>query len=380
MPIYFDNGATSYPKPESVYLAMDGFLRNNGASPGRGNYVRALEAERMLYDTRKSMAKLLGIPKTGRIVFTQNVTEAINTVLKGYLRPGDSVLTSNMEHNAMWRPLKKMERDGQIALNTFAVDADGKVDLQALAGQITDTTRLVAFLHASNVVGNLLPLDDIVSLAHDKGVPVLVDTAQTAGAYPINAQKQSIDFLAFTGHKSLMGPPGTGGFYIREDLELDTLKEGGTGSMSKSPYAPDNPPDRFEAGTLNMPGLVGLKAGTDYILSEGIDVIRRHEMDLIAELRAGLERIGKVTIYGPKQEQSKVGLLAFNIEGHDPYKVAFRLDDEFGIMVRAGLHCAPQAHRLIGTEETGAVRASVGCFNTPEEIGALVEAVEKICE
>lgn len=378
MPVYFDNSATSYPKPESVYLAMDAFMRNNGSSPGRGNYVRALEAERLLYETRKSLAKLLGVPKTGRLVFTQNVTESINTVLKGYLRPGDSVLTSNIEHNALWRPLKKMEQEGLITLDTFSVAPDGTLSLSALAKQIHDGTRLVAFLHASNVLGNLLPLDDIIALAHDNGVAVLVDAAQSAGVYPLHAKDQNIDFLAFTGHKGLMGPSGTGGFYMREGLELDTLIEGGTGSMSKSSFMPDNPPDRFEAGTLNMPGLAGLKAGVNFVLETGVDTIRHHELKLVERLRAGLTSLDKVTIYGPKHDEQKVGILTFNIAGYDPYKVAFSLDNEHGIMVRAGLHCAPQAHRLIGTEDTGTVRVSIGVFNTPDEVDALVAAIKTI--
>ena len=236
MKIYMDNSATSFPKPECVYDAVNHFMREIGASPGRGNYANAIVSEKLVFETRKTIAKLFCAKKPSEIVFTSNATEAINTVLKGYLKSGDEVLTSSVEHNAMWRPLKSLERNRNVKINCFGVVKDGQVDLDEIARKLTDKIKLVAVVHGSNVLGNILPVAEISQLAHTKGIPIFIDASQTAGVYPINVVEYSIDFLAFTGHKSMLGPTGTGGFYIRTGLQLDTLKEGGTGSMAKSPF------------------------------------------------------------------------------------------------------------------------------------------------
>ena len=377
MSIYLDNGATSFPKPEAVYQAMDYFMRHNGASPGRGNYTKAIEADRALYETRKVLAKLFGIAKPGHIIFTSNVTEALNLVLKGFLKPGDEVVTSNIEHNAMWRPLKKLEAEWQVKVSTFNSEPDGTIDLEKLENLFTSKTKLLALLHGSNVLGNIFPLEEIVRRAHAKGVPVLVDAAQTAGLMPIEVEKWGIDFFAFTGHKGLLGPTGTGGLYVGT-RHLETLKEGGTGGMAQSPFQPKESPDRFEAGTLNIFGLVGLKAAVKFLLERGLENIHAHEKALIDQLMAGLASIPGAEIYGPRQSNQRLGLVSFNLAKLDPYAVASRLDKEFGIMVRAGLHCAPQAHRLIGTIERGAIRAGVSVFNNSQEIEALLDALKKI--
>ena len=378
MKIYLDNSATSYPKPECVYAAVNDYMRNNGASPGRGNYANAMEAEKLVYETRKTIAKLFNAKKPSEIVFTSNATEAINTVLKGYLKSGDEVLTSNAEHNAVWRPLKNLEKTRNVKINYFNVTKDGKVDLDDIADKMTNKIKLAAFVHGSNVLGNIMPVADISKLAHSKNIPVLVDASQTAGAYPINVVEDGIDFLAFTGHKSMLGPTGTGGFYIRSGLQLETLKEGGTGSMAKSPYQPELPPDRFEAGTMNIFGLAGLKAAVDYIHDIGVSKILEHERKLLARLLRGLKEIPGVEIYGSLNPEEKLALVSFNIGNLDPYKVASKLDECYGIMVRAGLHCAPQAHQIIGTEDRGTVRASISYFNTEEHIDLLIDALKNI--
>jgi cysteine desulfurase family protein len=379
MAIYLDNGATSYPKPESVPNAIMDFMNNNGASPGRGNYMRAREAERLVYETRKALCQLLKVKRPGRIVFTANATDAINIALKGFLNEGDKVLTTAYEHNAMWRPLKSLELTRGITMKQIPCTPDGLMDLEWFEAEIKQGINLVAVSHASNVIGCITPLKRIVSIAHAHDVPVLVDAAQTAGVYPIDVTEDTpVDMMAFTGHKGLLGPSGTGGLYLREGLELRTFREGGTGSMSSSPYQPDESPDRYEAGTLNMIGLAGLRASVGFLLDVGVENVRAHEIRLMELLMAGLSQIPKLTFYGPLSAQERLGLISFNLEGHDPNKLAMQLDTDYGIMVRSGAHCAPQAHRLLGTEQAGTVRASLGFFNTEKDIEKLLAALQEI--
>ncbi len=378
MRVYLDNGATSFPKPECVYEAINYFMRNVGASPGRGNYAKAMESEQLVYDARKAIARLFNVKRPGEIVFTANVTESINLVLKGFLNDGDKVLTSNVEHNAMWRPLKNLEHMRNISIEQFHCSKNGDVDLQEIREKLSNNVKLLAFVHGSNVLGNIMPLLEIMEIAHEYGVPVLIDTAQTAGAYPIDVQQLDVDFIAFTGHKSMLGPTGTGGLYIKEGLELATFKEGGTGSMAKSPFQPIHPPDRFEAGTMNIFGLAGLKASVEFLLDTKVKHIYEHEQKLAKQLIEGLQTYEEISIYGSKSSDCRLGLISFNIFGMNPYDVALRLDEEFGIMVRAGLHCAPRAHELLGTGETGAVRVSTSFFNTEEHIEIFLSAIGKI--
>jgi cysteine desulfurase family protein len=371
-----DNSATSFPKPECVYTAVNDFMRNNGASAGRGNYARARDAEELIFLTRKSIAKLLGAKKAGNIVLTSNVTESLNLVLKGFLNYGEGVLTSCVEHNAMWRPLNYLQKDKNINIHKFQCTQEGAVDLQEIKEQLSKDIKLVAIVHGSNVLGSIFPLTEIIKLAHEKHIPVLVDAAQTAGVLPMNIEALDADFLAFTGHKGLLGPTGTGGLYIREGLELRTFKQGGTGTISKSPFQPNSVPDRYEAGTMNTVGLVGLKAGAEFLLETGVDKIREHDIVLMSQMLNGLANIDNVEVYGTKCAEDRLGLISFNIKGANPYDVSFWLDEHAGIMVRAGLHCSPEAHRVLGTLETGAIRASVGYFNTIEDVICLLEAIK----
>ncbi len=378
MGIYFDNAATSFPKPECVYRAVEDFMRGNGTSPGRGNYARAMASELLIYETRKAVAKLLGVKRPSQIIFTSNATEALNLALKGFLSTGDRVLCSSYEHNALWRPLKTLERDRGVIVEQISCLADGQINLSEISTKLP-RTKLIAITHASNVLGTITPLAEISKMARAHRVPILVDAAQTAGSHPINATELGIDLLAFTGHKGLLGPTGTGGLcLVNEELSLNTFCEGGTGSMATSPYQPEDPPDRFEAGTMNIFGLVGLKAAVNYLLERGVETIRQHEMELTVHLWENLRKVDSITLYGPGNLAKRVSLLSFNLSGQDPYEVARKLDSEYGIMVRAGLHCAPLAHRLLGTEKTGAVRVSIGPHNTIEEIDHLVHALKSL--
>ncbi|MDL2237972.1 aminotransferase class V-fold PLP-dependent enzyme [Christensenellaceae bacterium OttesenSCG-928-K19] len=378
MGIYLDNSATSFPKPDCVYSAINDFMRNNGASPGRGTYQSAMQSDQLVYETRKSLTKLFNINRPGEIVFTANATESINIILKGYLQQGDTVLTSNMEHNALWRPLKALERDRGIKILQFHCDTTGAVDLQEVASLLSKKPKLLATLHGSNVLGSVMPIKEMAALAHENGALVLVDAAQTAGVYPIDVKAMGIDLLAFTGHKGLLGPTGTGGFYVREGIALNTLKEGGTGSMAKSPYQPTKPPDRFEAGTMNIFGIAGLHAAIPFLLDIGIDTIRQHETELMSILLDGVTSIPAVTLYGTDVPEQRLGLFSFNVDNMSAYDVANKLDKKYGIIVRAGLHCTPQAHELLGTQDVGTVRISTGWFNTAEEMKAVNTAIKDI--
>jgi cysteine desulfurase family protein len=377
-PLYLDNAATSYPKPDAVYASVIKYMRENGASPGRGNYARALEADRLVYEARKAIASLLGAPRPSQVIFTCNATESINIALKGYLRQGDRVLTTGYEHNAVARPLKKLEDQRRIQVDRVPCTAEGALDMESVKAKLQDGVRLLAVSHASNVIGCVTPLEELVAAAHERGAAVLADAAQTAGAYPVDVTAVPVDMLAFTGHKGLLGPTGTGGLYLRKGLELSTLKEGGTGGMSLSPFPPDDPPDRYEAGTMNISGIAGLRASAQYLLDIGVDAVRAHEARLSGLLLDGLESVPKLTCYGPRSAENRIGLVSFNIEGHDPHKVSMRLDRDYGIMVRSGLHCAPEAHRLLGTAPIGAVRASIGYFNQPSDIERFVGALGEI--
>lgn len=378
--IYLDNAATSFPKPPQVVEAIVHFLTKVGANAGRSGHRLSVEAGRIVYETREALAELFHITDPHRIVFGHNATEMINLVLKGFLRPGDHVVTSSMEHNSVMRPLRALEREG-VEVSVVPCSQEGLIDPVDMEKALRPNTRLIVLNHASNVTGTILPVREAGQIARQHGIFLLVDAAQTAGVYPIDPETDGIDFLAFTGHKGLFGPAGTGGLYIgpRVPLEdLRPLKRGGTGSRSELEEQPDFLPDKYESGTQNLPGLAGLGAGVRFILEKGVEEIRRHELELTALLLEGLSSIRRVKLYGPADLSLRVGIVSFNIEGMEPSDVALALDEEFGIMCRPGLHCAPSAHKTIGTFPRGTVRFSVGFFNTREEIERAIEAVEKL--
>jgi len=378
MGIYLDNAATSFPKPERVYKAMDDYLRHTGVSAGRGAYKLALAADRIVYEARSHLARLFNIKDVSRIVFTFNVTEALNLAIKGLLKEGDHVITTSLEHNAVWRPLKKLERQKRVKITALSCPAGGPFSLRDLQEAIRPETKMIVMLHASNVTGALMPAEEVGKIARKKGIAFLVDAAQTAGAYPIDVEAMNIDLLAFTGHKGLMGPQGTGGLYIREGFEPEPLIEGGTGSESILEEQPRILPDRYEAGTQNVAGLAGLKAAVEFLLETGVENIRKKELELLEYLQEGLKSIPGLETYGPPDVTSKVGVVSFNLASVSAGELAYVLDEVYGIMVRSGLHCAPCAHRSIGTLERGTVRVSLGYFNTRDDINALLAALQDI--
>jgi cysteine desulfurase family protein len=375
--IYFDNAATSWPKPAQVKEAMNQFMEEIGANPGRSGHFRSIEAARIVFETREALSVLFHVKDSSRIVFTLNATESINLVLKGLLKSGDHVITSSMEHNSVMRPLRDLEKKG-IELSIIPCSHDGMLDPGEVERKIQSNTKMVVLNHASNVTGTLLPIVEVGKITRTYNLLFLVDAAQTAGAYPINVEKDGIDLLVFTGHKSLYGPQGTGGLVVGERIkekEMIPLKQGGTGSRSEFEEQPDFLPDCFESGTLNGVGLAGLLAGVQFVLGKGVERIRQNEITLIGKLIKGLKEIPRVKLYGPENQGDRIATLSFNVAQLSPSDTASRLEKEFGVLCRPGLHCAPAAHRTIGTFPEGTIRFGLGAFNTEAEIKTAIQAV-----
>jgi cysteine desulfurase family protein len=379
MSVYLDNAATSWPKPEAVYQAVDHFMRTVGATPGRGGHWREEAAAHIADQTRVALGRLFNASDPSRVVFAMNATQAINMALKGLLHPGDHVITSSIEHNAMWRPLKALERRG-VEVNAVPCAADGTPDVDDVRAAIRPNTRLIAMLHASNVLGTLLPVAEIGELAHQRGLSVLVDAAQTAGAYPIDVQAMRTDLLAFAGHKGLYGPHGIGGLVVQPGVQLETWVEGGSGVESELESMPDNLPARLEAGTHNAAGIAGLRAGVHFVLEQGVEHIRAHELELAGLLVDRLKDLPGVTILGPRKLEQRTAVVSITVDGYAPDQLAAVLDQAFDIATRAGLHCAPQAHRTAGTLECGALRFSPGWFTTRDDIEYATQSLCSILE
>lgn len=380
--IYLDNAATSWPKPPAVAEAMRHFIDEVGANPGRSGHRRSVEAGRVVYETREAVCHLFDFPDPLRVTFAPNVTFAINLALRGLLRPGDHVVTSAMEHNAVMRPLRALVQRG-IELTVVPCSPEGSLNPEEVRRALRPETTMVVINHASNVSGTILPVGQVGRIAREAGLLLLVDTAQTAGALPLSMPDLQIDLLAFTGHKSLLGPPGTGGLLIGERVPLeqfDPLVRGGTGSRSEHEVQPDFLPDKFESGTQNAVGLAGLQAGLGYLQEHGVDTVRAHEMALTARLLAGLQAIPAVTIHGPADPSRQTATVSFTLQGRQPSAVSQYLDEAHGIATRPGLHCAPAAHHTLGTFPTGTVRLSAGAFTTQEEIDDAVEAIREIAD
>ena len=377
LPVYLDNAATSWPKSPSVIAAMKDYLENCGGSPGRAGHEKAMAASRIVYNTRELLATFFNAPSADRVIFTKNATEAINVVLFGYLSPGDHVIVSSMEHNAAMRPLRELESRG-IELSIIPCDACGHLNPAHIKDAIRSHTRLIFLLHASNVTGTLLPIAEVASIARKSGVAFAVDAAQTAGICPIDIQLLGINFLVFTGHKSLGGPQGTGGLILDSAVDLRPLIFGGTGSASESEVQPTFLPDKLESGTLNAVGIAGLGAALAELSSVGIPNVLVHERRLITLFRDGLREIPGITVYGPENPLESVGVLSLNIAGHACEEVGSSLEHDFGVLTRTGLHCAPAAHRTMGTLKNGTVRFSVSRFNTEADILTALDAITKI--
>ena len=375
--IYFDHAATSWPKPPAVREALDRYFGDAGGNPGRAGHRMSIAAARLVEETRNGLAELLGIEDPARLAFAKNATEALNVAIYGLLQPGDHAVTSSVEHNSVMRPLRDLERRG-VAVTVVPCGPDGLIDADAIAAAIRPDTRLVVTLHGSNVTGALLPIDAIAAACRERGIPYLVDAAQTAGAIPIDVAALGVDLLAFTGHKGLLGMTGTGGLYVRPGLSFEPLLRGGTGSRSDLEVQPDFMPDAYESGTLDVAGLAGLGAGVRHLLETGVDKVEAHDRDLATRAIDGLAGIPGVTVYAPSDEYRRCGVLSFTVEGLAPSDVGGILDRDFEIMSRVGLHCAPGAHRTIGTFPTGTVRFGFGLSNTIEEVDTAIGAVAEI--
>lgn len=377
MAVYLDNAATTFPKPDSVYLAVEHALRDIGVGPGRGGYKRGIAASRLVFEARELLASFFAIKDSTRLVFTQNATEALNLAVNGLLHSGDHVVSTTMEHNSLVRPLHAAESRG-VEVTWVTADRYGFVSTDKIAAAMRPTTRLVALSHCSNVTGTIQPVEEIGVLTRKSGVLLLLDAAQSAGHIPIDVNKFNIDLLALPGHKGLLGPQGTGLLFIAEGVDLMPLIVGGTGSFSSEFGQPDVLPERYESGTMNTPGIAGLKAGIEFILETGLDRIRQKETMLVSQLLHGLRELSDVTLYGPEKQEQCGGVVSFTVEGFDPATIGFRLDSEYDISVRVGLHCAPFAHKTIGTYPGGTIRVSPGYFNSEEDIVAFLGAMRTI--
>lgn len=378
--IYLDNASTSYPKPEAVYQAVDRFARECGASPGRGGYRRALDAGEAISKCRSVAAAMLGVSHADRIAFSSNSTEALNWAIKGILREGDHVVVTALEHNAVLRPVRALEKAIGVEWSVVLASSAGEVDPGEVAAAIRPKTRLICAVHASNVLGNILPIKEIARASHERSALLLVDGSQSAGALQFSVEEMCVDLFAFTGHKSLLGPPGTGGLYVRPGLQIKPWKEGGTGTRSESLDHPENMPESLEAGTPNSWGLAGLLAGIESIQRMGgVHWVHRHESRLAARLLEGLKNIDQVVVYGPQADAARVGIVSMNIGPLPPEDVGRILSQRYGIAVRAGLHCSPLAHEAAGTARRGgSVRFGIGPYSTEGEIDAALEAVGEI--
>lgn len=374
MPIYLDNAATSFPKPDEVRQAVGAVMQDAGANPGRGGHQLVLEAGRVVFEAREAAAEIIGAADATRIAFTANATEAINLGLFGLLKAGDSVVTTTMEHNSVTRPLRVLQERG-VRVHKVAADGYGRVHAADIRRACAEKTTMVILSHCSNVTGTLQPIEDIGPWCRREGILFFVDAAQSAGLFPLDVAAMGIDLLAVPGHKGLLGPQGTGFLYAREGLEPVPLIYGGTGGNSLSELPPEQMPERLEAGTLNTPGLAGLAAGIRFLQREGLSRVREHEKQLVAELVAGLQDIAGVRLYGPLHSEDHGGVLSLTIDERDPSEIGFLLDREHGILTRVGLHCAPDAHRTIGTFPRGTVRLSPGYFNTLAEMRFTVSAI-----
>jgi cysteine desulfurase/selenocysteine lyase len=375
--IYLDNAATSFPKPSSVYESVMKAMKVYGANPGRGSHAMAIEGARIIYETRELLADLFNLDDPLRVIFTFNATDSLNMAIKGILKRGDHVVTTEMEHNSVLRPIKELEKSG-VENTIVKCGTDGSINVYDLEKAIRDNTKLIVTTHVSNLTGTIFPAEEIGKVCRAYKIPYLLDASQSAGVLTIDMKKYNISFLAVPGHKGLLGPQGTGALLINSDIEVKQLKEGGTGSQSASLDHPNFYPDKLEAGTHNLPGIAGLNAGLKYILKRGTESIYSHEKNLLDIFITELKKNPKIKIYGPESIEDRIGVVPINIEGMDSSEVANILDREYGIAVRPGLHCAPLAHKAIGTEKLGAVRFGVGPFNKKKDIMAAAKALKEL--
>ncbi|MGM0445300.1 MAG: aminotransferase class V-fold PLP-dependent enzyme [Bacillota bacterium] len=378
--IYLNNAATTYPKPKEVYEKVDCFFRNNGVNPGRSQDKKTMNINRVIFDTRKKLADFFGIQNSTNFIFTSGATMSLNLALKGYLKQNDHVISTKLEHNSVIRPLNKLQNEGRITVTFVDFNNDGIIDLDKIKEAKNKNTSLIVLSHASNVLGTINNIEEIAEFAGDNNIKLLVDAAQTAGILEIDLSKLKIDLLAVPGHKSLYGPPGIGGLYIAKDIVLDTMIEGGTGSNSLDTLQPEIRPDKYESGTLNTLGIVGLGAGIDFIKKIGINKIYQHEKELLSAFLNGLKEIDNIITYGTTDLDKKVGVVSINLKNLNASKFAHILQNRYNISVRAGMHCAPYVHKSLDTVQKGMVRFSFSYFNTLDEINETLSVIEKIAK
>lgn len=377
--IYLDNGATTYPKPEVVYKQIDTFYRNYGVNPGRSGYDMCLAASAMVEDTRKLLTLFFNGTDSNRLIFAYNATDALNLAIFGILQPGDHAITTTIEHNSVLRPLYHLSRDSQVEVDHVPFDSKGFVSPDDIARRFKKNTRLVVINHGSNVIGTIQDIGSIGNLCRQRGVLLLIDSSQSAGKIPVDLKVMNLDVIAFTGHKSLMGPMGIGGLYVREGVEIRHTRAGGTGVRSAQRAHLDEYPYRLEYGTPNLLGIAGLNAGVKWLQEQGVEAIERREMRLLKMLRDGLAKIDHVILYCQDDLVDHIGVLSFNIDGIEAADVGTMLDVDHNIACRTGLHCAPLVHEQLGTDKIhGAVRFGIGPFTTEEDISKAIEAVEEI--
>ena len=377
--IYFDNSSTSFPKAPNVGRAMGEFIENGAFNINRGSYEGAYEAGSAVLDTREMLKDLFNCPNSKNVVFTPSVTYSLNFFIKGFLKPGDHVLVTSVEHNAVMRPLVQMEKLG-VEFDAVPCDEEGGVTADDFRAYIKENTKAIITTHASNVCGTIIPIEEIGALCKEKGLVYAVDTAQTAGILNIDMQKANIDFLAFTGHKGLLGPQGIGGFIASDKLEglIYPIISGGTGSLSDSEEIPDFLPDRFESGTLNLPGIIGLHQALVYLKEAGIDNMRKEKMEITKYFLDQVKEIDGVKVAGKKTVEGRLGVVSIDFEGFDNSIVSFYLSSKYKIMTRVGMHCAPRAHKTLKTFPQGTVRFSFSHFNTKEEVDICINAIKTI--
>lgn len=381
--IYLDNASTTFPKPKAVPEAMYHYMTRSGSNINRGCYDRAYAVEELVYETRQRLCSLFGGKDCKNVAFTKNVTESLNVILKGLLKPGDHVLVSSMEHNAVMRPLVQLEKQG-ISFSRIPCRRDGSLILEEMAPLVKKETRAVVMTHASNVCGTMMPYEQVGAFCRECGLLFIADTAQTAGVWPLDMERMKIDALAFTGHKGLLGPQGIGGFLLSEKLlpQMESLIAGGTGSISHTEVMPDFMPDRFEAGTMNLPGIVGLHAGLGWIRETGLEQIRSHELALTRQFLEGLKSMDpyekRLRVVGKKDTEGRTGVVSVQTVRRELAQTAYELDVQYGIMTRVGLHCAPSAHQTLGTFPTGTIRFSFGWWNTREEAALALQALDEL--
>ncbi len=376
--IYLDNAATVYPKPKEIIDFMCQFYYEKGVNPGRSGYDLCLEAEALVAETRQLLTRLFNGNDPNRLVFTYNASDSLNIIINGLLKPGDHVITSNLEHNSVLRPIHHLSAKGIIEVDYIQFDGEGYIDPDDIKRKIRKTTSLVIINHASNVLGTVQPVGEIGRICRERGVVFAIDAAQTAGVVPIDIKEMNIDVVAFTGHKSLLGPTGIGGIYVNDGVEIAQTRSGGTGIHSAQPFHMSEYPYRLEVGTANLMGIAGLNAGQKYIAGRGQENIHQTEIRLLDLLQQSISDNKGITVHGTKSLLNRVPVLSLNIEGYEAFDAGILLDGHYNIAVRAGLHCAPKVHEQLGTVATGSVRFGIGPLNTEDDIHHAIDALKDL--